>query len=277
MKNILYFLLLVMMIACNGNSSDKEQPIATTVPEINYTIKASFPHSTNAFTEGFLFYNGSLYESTGSPQEFPETESIVGIVDLKNGNIDQKVKLDKSIYFGEGIVFLNDKLFQLTYKNQTCFVYDAKTFKKLGQYTFTNKEGWGLTTDGTNIIMSDGTDVLNYVNPDNFQIIKRLPVSENGYALQNVNELEYVEGFIYANIWTKDEIVKIDPANGKVVGKLDLTKIKDSAIRINPKAQETNGIAYNPKTKTILVTGKLWPKIYEIELSSPNAIVSAKQ
>jgi glutamine cyclotransferase len=267
-KNLLYFLLLTVIIACNGNSSDKEQPVAATTPEISYTIRSSFPHSTNAFTEGFLFHNGSLYESTGSPEEFPETESVIGIVNLANGSIDQKVKLDKSVYFGEGIVFLNNKLFQLTYKNQTCFVYDAQTFKKLGQYTFTNTEGWGLTTDGSNIIMSDGTEVLNYVNPANFQIIKKLSVSENGYALRNLNELEYIEGFIYANVWTKDEIVKIDPANGKVIGKLDLTMLKDSAIRINPKAQETNGIAYNPETKKILVTGKLWPKIYEIEFST---------
>lgn len=268
MKNLLYFLLLTVIIACNGNSSDKEQPIAATTPEINYAIKSSFPHNTNAFTEGFLFHNGSLYESTGSPEEFPETESVKGIVNLATGSIDQKIKLDKRIYFGEGIVFLNNKLFQLTYKNQTCFVYDAKTFKKLGQYTFTNTEGWGLTTDGSNIIMSDGTEALSYVNPANFQIIKKLSVSENGYALRNLNELEYIEGFIYANIWTKDEIVKIDPANGKVIGKLDLTLLKDSAVRINPNAQETNGIAYNPKTKKILVTGKLWPKIYEIELSA---------
>ncbi len=112
--------------------------------------------------------------------------------------------------------------------------------------------------------MSDGTDVLSYVNPDNFQIIKRLQVSENGYAQPNLNELEYIEGFIYANIWTTNQIVKINPADGHVVGKLDLTSLKEDALKLNPNAQETNGIAYNPATKKVLVTGKLWPKIYEI-------------
>lgn len=268
MKNLIY-LLLLLLVACNSNnntSSSTEQPVAIT-PVINYAVKGNYPHSTNSFTEGFLFYNGQLYESTGSPEEFPEAESIAGPVDLKTGNIQTKVKLDKHIYFGEGITFLNDKLFQLTYKNQICFVYDAKTFKKLGQYTFTNKEGWGLTTDSKNIIMSDGTDIITYVNPDNFQIIRQLPVSENGYALQNLNELEYIDGFIFANIWTKNEVVKIDPANGKVVGKLDLTTLKNDALQLNPNSQETNGIAYNPDTKSLLVTGKFWPKIYEIELT----------
>jgi glutamine cyclotransferase len=146
-------------------------------------------------------------------------------------------------------------------------VYDAKTFKKLGQYTFVNKEGWGLTTDGSLIIMSDGTNMLSFVNPDNFQIVRQLSVSENGYALQNLNELEYIEGFIYANVWMTNDIVKIDPKSGQVVGKISLTGLKDGVLKINPNAQETNGIAYNPETKKVLVTGKMWPKIYEIEFA----------
>lgn len=264
MKKSLYFIILILAAGCTGNTPSKREETAAVTPLISYAMSTSIPHDINSFTEGFLFHNGLLYESTGSPEEFPGTESIAGTVDLKNGNISQKVKLDKSIYFGEGIVFLHDKLFQLTYKNQTCFVYDAHSFAKKGQYQFTNKEGWALTTDGTNIIMSDGTDVLSYVNPDNFQIIKKLQVSENGYALPNLNELEYIEGFIYANIWTTNEIVKINPADGHVIGKLDLTDLKEDALKLNPNAQETNGIAYNPETKKVFVTGKLWPKIYEI-------------
>ncbi|WP_442590823.1 glutaminyl-peptide cyclotransferase [Pedobacter sp. AW31-3R] len=271
MKNILYLLPLLSLLGCTGNQSGQKETTDTATAEavatINYTVVNSYPHSVNAFTEGFLFHNGLLYESTGSPEGMKNTESVVGVVDRKSGEIDGKIKLDRNTYFGEGIVFLKDKLFQLTYKNQLCFVYDAQTFRKTGQYSFANKEGWGLTTDGTQIIMSDGTANLSYINPDNFQLIKTLPVTENGYALPNLNELEYIDGFIYANIWTTDEIVKIDPADGKVKGKLDITGFKNEALRINPDAQETNGIAYNPDTKKIMVTGKLWPKMYEIEFT----------
>lgn len=264
MKLFLYLIILAGLASCRNNqSSDEKLPEET--PVISFSVKSRFNHNVHAFTEGLLFHKGDLYESTGSPDEFPESESIIGIVDLKTGSINQKVKLDRSIYFGEGIVFLNNKLFQLTYKNQICFVYDAGNFKKLGQYNFSNKEGWGLTTDSTSIIMSDGTNELTYIKPDNFQVLKKVSVSENGYAVPYLNELEYINGYIYANVWTKNEIVKIDPANGNVIGKLDLTSLKQEALSINNQAQETNGIAYNPVTKSIFVTGKFWPKIYELE------------
>ena len=265
MKNYLYLLLAVMITSCTSNTSSENEEPAVSTSVINYKVATSYPHSVNAFTEGFLFHEGKLYESTGSPEELPQTESIVGVVDLQTGNIDEKVRLDKKTYFGEGIVFFKDKLYQLTYKNQTCFVYDAKTFKKVGQYQYSSKEGWGLTTDGTHVIMSDGTDVLTYLNPDNFQVVKKLPISENGYILQNLNELEFINGYIYANIWTTNDLVKIDPATGNVLAKMDLTPLKEDAIKLNRNAQETNGIAYNPETKKVLVTGKLWPKIYEID------------
>lgn len=261
------FLSLLFITGCTSHHSSKEEESVILTPLINYTVKTSFPHSVNSFTQGLVFHKGLLYESTGSPENFPKTESVIGIVDLKNGEIKEKVKIDKSIYFGEGIAFIKNKVFQLTYKNQICFVYDDSTFTKLGQYKFTNNEGWGLTTDDNHLIMSDGTHILSYIDPENFQTIKQLSVSENDYALQFLNELEYIDGFIYANVWLKNVIVKIDPSNGNVVGKIDLTNLKDNALRINPNAQETNGIAYNPDTKKILVTGKLWPKIYEIEFT----------
>ncbi len=254
------------MTACTGNRPAEEEEIVVTTPELKFAVTNSFPHDTDSFTEGLVFHKGALYESTGSPAEFPETESVIGILNIKDGKIEEKVSLDKSTYFGEGIVFLNDKLFQLTYKNQLCFVYDSSTFTKKGQFKYKNIEGWGLTTDGKYIIMSDGTHLLTYVDSENFQTIKSISVSENGYAVQNLNELEYIDGYIFANVWLKNEIVKIDPSNGNVIGKLDLTSLKDSVLQINPNAQETNGIAYNPATKKIFVTGKLWPKMYEIEI-----------
>jgi glutamine cyclotransferase len=263
----LAFIYLIFFTACTSNQrSEKEEPVVLT-PEMRYAVTNSYPHDTTSFTEGLVFHNGALYESTGSPREYPETESVIGILNIKNGKIDEKIKLDKSTYFGEGIVFLNGKLFQLTYKNQLCFVYDGSTFVKKGQFRYQNIEGWGLTTDGKNIIMSDGTHYLTYIDSKNFQTIKTISVSENGYAVQNLNELEYIDGFIFANVWLKNEIVKINPLNGNVIGKLDLSSLKDSVSRIHPSAQETNGIAYNPVTKKIFVTGKLWPKIFEIEIS----------
>lgn len=265
MKKLL-FIHLIFITACTGNrSSQKEEPIVVT-PEIRYTVTNSFPHDTTSFTEGLVFHKGALYESTGSPAEFPEAESVIGILNIQSGKINEKLRLDKSIYFGEGIAFLNSKLFQLTYKNQICFVYDGSTFSKKGQYKYKNIEGWGLTTDGKNLIMSDGTHYLTYINPENFQPIKTISVSENSYAVQNLNELEYIDGFIFANIWLKNEVVKINPSTGNVVGKADFTSLKDSVLQIYPNAQETNGIAYNPETKKLFVTGKLWPKIYEVDM-----------
>lgn len=262
----LLIVYLIAMTGCTGNRpSEKEEPVVLT-PEITYAVTNSFPHDTTSFTEGLVFHKGALYESTGSPTEFPVTESTIGILNIKDGKIDEKVKLDKSSYFGEGIVFLNGKLFQLTYKNQLCFVYDSSTFAKKGQFKYQNIEGWGLTTDGKYIIMSDGTHYLTYVDSENFQTIKSISVSENGYAVQSLNELEYIDGFIFANVWLTNEIVKIDPSTGNVVGKLDISILKDSVLQISPNAQETNGIAYDPDTKKIFVTGKLWPKMYELEL-----------
>ena len=135
------------------------------IPQISYTIEKQYPHDVTSFTEGFLFHEGKLFESTGAPDNMPQTKSLFGIVDLKTGKIDAKAELDRTIYFGEGIVFLNGKFFQLTYKNQTGFIYDAKTFKNIGKFNYTNREGWGLTTDGKSLIMSDGTSYITYLNP----------------------------------------------------------------------------------------------------------------
>jgi glutamine cyclotransferase len=175
------------------------------------------------------------------------------------------VEIDKKKYFGEGITFLKGKVFQLTYKTKVGFIYDATTFKKLGEFTFPSKEGWGLTTDGEHLIMSDGTNVLTYLDPHSLQVIKTIEVSENGYAKDYLNELEMINGYIYANIWTTNTIVKIDPGNGKVLGKLDLTNLATEAKEIYNGSLEMNGIAYDSALNKIYITGKLWPKIYEIK------------
>lgn len=264
----LLFMLPIIIYLCSCSSGTK--PIKTRksafdVPQINYTVTNRFPHDTFSFTEGLLIHNDQLFESTGSPIEFPQLKSMFGSVDLQTGKIDKKVELNSDVFFGEGIVFLNEKVYQLTYKNQICFVYDAATFKKTRQFSYSNKEGWGLTTDGTYIIMSDGTNVISYRNPSNFEVVKTLQVSANNYAIDYLNELEYIKGFIYANVWPTDLIVKIDPANGNVAGKIDLAPLHGTASIKYSGSYETNGIAYDSISDKIYVTGKMWPEIYQID------------
>lgn len=266
--------LVVISLVITSCEPDKpksvvvDQPIVADeppVPEIKFTVVNKYPHDVTSFTEGFLFHDNKLFESTGATKELPQTRSLFGVVDLKTGKIDVKAELDKNIYFGEGMVILKGKVFQVTYKNQMGFVYDAKTFKKIDTVSYTNKEGWGLTTDGKSIIMSDGSSYLTYLDPDSFTVTKVLAVKEGNYDLIYLNELEYINGFIYANIYTTNNIVKIDPVSGKVVGKLDLSALSKECKMQNPNALEMNGIAYDSISKKIMITGKLWPTIYEIK------------
>ena len=266
-----FFLLAVTLFAsCEPDKKETVVPPpvvteAPKIPEIKFSVENQYPHDITSFTEGFLFHDNKLFESTGATDNLPQTRSLFGIVDLKTGKIDVKAELDRNIYFGEGIVFLNNKIYQLTYKNQTCFVYDGKTYKNIGKFSYTNREGWGLTTDGKSLIMSDGTSYLTFLNPENFAVEKVVDVAENDYVLENLNELEYIKGFIYANIWTTTTIVKIDPATGNVVGKLDLSSLSNESKMKHPASLEMNGIAYDSVSGKILVTGKMWPTIYEIK------------
>jgi glutamine cyclotransferase len=272
-NKLIYSLLIILSIFLFSCTEEKqksgitEEKTAPSVPVIQYTIAATLPHDTLSFTEGFLFHKGELFESTGSPDDLPQTKSLFGICNLKTGKINVKAELDRTKYFGEGIVFFNEKIYQLTYKNQTGFIYDAKTFKKTGEFTYANKEGWGLTADGTNIIMSDGTNNLTFFDPVTLKPIKTLAVTENGYAGDYLNELEYIKGFIYANVWTTNSIVKINPADGKIVGKLLLAPLFEEVRYKYNGAKEMNGIAYNQETDKIYITGKMWPSIYEINFS----------
>lgn len=262
-----FILLLNSCTDSSPNSGSKASESTPATPVINYAVTNYFDHDTSLFTEGFLFHNGQLFESTGSPKELPQTKSVIGITDLATGKFDVKIEIDKSKYFGEGIVFFKNKLYQLTYVNRIGFIYDAKTFKETGQFNYSNTEGWGLTTDGTSLIMSDGTSNLTYLDPVKLTPLKTLQVTEQGYPIERLNELEFIKGFIYANIWTSDIIVKIDPSSGNVVGKMDLNSLTNEAKRINPNADVLNGIAYDSTTDKIYVTGKLWSNIYQIQFS----------
>lgn len=268
-KYLLVFVGCSVLTACNDtpkSASEANERIAAT-PLLHYTVVKTYPHDTNAFTEGLQMYAGKLYESTGSPKELPQTQSIIGEVDLASGKIQTKVELDRDQYFGEGIVFLKDKLYQLTYLSKKGFIYDARTFKPLGTFTFPSKEGWGLTTDGTYLIMSDGTQNLTYLDPATFAVVKVLTVTDEEGAVINLNELEYVNGHMYANVYTTATIVKISPETGQVMGKIDLSSLQQDAKSKYPQALEMNGIAFDSTSGNWYVTGKLWPNIYEIKVS----------
>jgi glutaminyl-peptide cyclotransferase len=266
MKPILFVLLTVFIFpACDWESADKSDntdTAAPVTPAIKYEEVDYFLHDTSLFTEGLLIHDGQLFESTGSPEK--GRKSLIGINDLKTGHFIKKVELAQDSLFGEGIVFFKDKLYQLTYKNHIGFIYDGATYKKIGQFPI-KKEGWGLTTDGKAVIMSDGTDTLNYLDPDNLTTYKKLPVTENGRRRDSLNELEYIRGYLYANIWLTNNIVKIDPANGKIVGKLDLSTLAFKAA-LTTGGDALNGIAYDSTTAYMYVTGKLWPHIHQLKL-----------
>ncbi len=269
-KIVNLFLLLFIFFSCNPEKP-VEVPIKTIepskpeIPTLEYSVTATFKHDTTAFTEGLLFNDGKLYESTGSPDNLPKLKSVLGIVDWKTGKLEAKVELDKKIYpFGEGMVILNGKIYQVTYKEQTGFIYDLKTFNRIGQFTYLNKEGWGLTTDGTNIMMSDGTDLITFFDPQKLTVSKTIFVNENGVGVDDINELEYINGFIYANIWMTGFIAKIDPASGNIVAKINCTPLSYNMKNLHPWALEMNGIAYDAPNDKIYVTGKLWPEIYQI-------------
>lgn len=262
---IAVFIVIEMLVYRNFFAQKDNQTIVSIIP---YTIVNSYPHSINSYTQGLFFDGDTLYESTGSPDYISQTRSVLGLLDLNTGEIDIKAELDRDIYFGEGSTQLNNKIYQLTYKNQKGFVYDASTFKEINTFTYPSGEGWGLTTDGTSLIMSDGSDVITYLNPQTFEVIKIIDVKRNQSPQRALNELEYVDGYIFANIYQTNEIVKINPTNGEIVGVLDLSDVVVEVRNMSPNIAELNGIAYRQSTQTFFITGKLWPQVYEIKLKN---------
>ena len=256
---------IAVFYGCNNADENGGTGGETSEPppaSIAYSIVNQYPHDPRSFTEGLSFYKGELFESTGSPDDSIENGSWVGKVDLQTGKILKKVQLDKE-FFGEGNTILNDKLYYLTWTTNKGFVYDVKTFKKLKEFTYTG-EGWGLTNDGINLIMSNGTNNLAYYHPDSLTMIKMISVTDNNGPVANLNELEFINGHIFANQWQTSYILKIDPVTGKVVGKVDCNNIDNIIRQQAPEANYMNGIAYDSITKKILVTGKYWPKLFEI-------------
>ncbi|HKQ77995.1 MAG TPA: glutaminyl-peptide cyclotransferase [Blastocatellia bacterium] len=238
-----------------------EQEVASNTPviarDVRYEVVNSFPHDPDAFLQGLVWHNG-FFESTG---QFGR--SSLRRVEYPTGKVLQRVNLDEQ-YFGEGLAMVDNRLIQLTWQSHRGFVYERDSFKLLREFEY-DTEGWGLTYDGKSLILSDGTDVLTFINPDSFKPTRKLSVKLNGTALLDLNELEYIDGEIWANVWHSDRIVRIDPASGQVKSYLNLAGILPDSERSDPEAV-LNGIAYDAEHKRIFVSGKLWPRIFEIRL-----------
>ena len=261
---IFTILVCTFLISCNNGTEPQGTTQLPPAPEtLNCVVQKTLPHDTSSFTEGLLVYNGALYESTGN-----NGKSKLLKIDLNTGKIQKELKLD-SAYFGEGIAILHDTIYQLTYRQQVAFVYTLKDFKKIKELPFStdNKQGWGMTTDGTYLIAGDGTSNLYYYEPSTFKLIKKLQVTDAGTLSFNLNELEYIDGFIYANQWQLPYILKIDPSTGQVKAKVDLTDIWNDIKQKDPNAEVLNGIAYDAAAKKIYVTGKWWPELFEVQFN----------
>lgn len=269
--------LLLLFFSCNNNSSpdfDKSlpstEPVSLPAPApITFTVEAVYPHDPKAFTQGLEFYKGKLYEGTGEPNQ-----STLRIVDIKSGNPEKKYLIPDGNVFGEGITIFKNKIYQLTWQNHKIFVYNLNDIMHpISTYNW-SLEGWGITNDGNNLIISDGSSKLYYVQPDDakkeMRTIKVLTVAGNTGELDSLNELEYINGFVFANRWYNNHIYKIDTSNGHAVGIIDMTGLLrqyDPGARIDDSAV-LNGIAYDSTTKKLYITGKDWPKMFEIKLNA---------
>jgi len=264
---VILFTLLLSSCQDGGSPPAAGGTTSPSITWIPFATIATLPHDTTSFTEGFLFHDGQLYESTAYVEEVPGSHSWFGTVDPHTGKISPRVELPPDQYFGEGICFLKDKVYQLTYKERLGFVYDGKTFKKLGTFTPPGREGWGMTTDGQSLLISDGTSTIYFMDPVTFRTTRTISVTENDVPPDSLNELEFIKGSIYANRYRKDYIARIDPASGKVLGRLDCTSLVSAAKNKYPGSLELNGIAYDSTGDKIYITGKCWPDIYSIRFS----------
>lgn len=250
----LWFLLLLLPLAALPFLGSTPKAIQ----DYGFEVIGQWPHDANAYTQGFAFDRGYFYEGTGL-----YGQSSIRKVDPASGTILKDVRLE-SRYFGEGIAMVGGTLVQLTWKEEKVFVYNSDTFELLREYE-TKKEGWGLTYDGTDLVASDGSSRLYFHDKSNFALKRQIEVRDKGLPVKKLNELEYIEGEIWANIWQTFRIVRINPKTGEVVGRIDLSEILKPEDR-NGKEDVLNGIAYDPEKKRIFVTGKKYSHIYEIKL-----------
>ncbi len=240
------------------NTATSTRPSPETVAMYECEVVHTWPHDRAAFTQGLVFLNGYLLESTGL-----KGRSSLRKVELESGRVLSQLRLTED-YFAEGLAVIGSNIFQLTWQNGKCFVYDLATFNKEREFSYIG-EGWGLATDGQSLIMSDGSEHLRFLDPVTFKVTRTITVAASGRPLQRLNELEYVKGEIFANIWGTDFIARIDPATGRVLGLIDCTGLLSPAD-YNATTDVLNGIAYDSRSGRLFVTGKHWPKLFEIKL-----------
>jgi glutaminyl-peptide cyclotransferase len=261
---VLVLALSLAGLQCNagansGATTNNNTPPNAPVAKHGYQIVNIYPHDSGAFTQGLIFVDGKMYEGTGQ-----EGRSSLREVDFQSGRVLKKVDVPEP-FFAEGITLLNGKIYQLTWQHQIGFIYNAQTLEKTGQFQYTG-EGWGITNDGHSLIMSDGSNRLRFLDPDSFRVTKTIAVTDGRTAVNELNELEYVNGEIYANIWHDQRIVTIDPQNGRVTGWIDLTGLLQPGA-VHDEEAVLNGIAFDQAGNRLFVTGKLWPQLFEIKLT----------
>jgi glutamine cyclotransferase len=247
------------VLALHAQPQRNVPPAMSKAPKYGYTVVRSYPHDPKAFTQGLEYFQGFLYEGTGM-----KGRSAVRKIELETGKVVQEERLHPQ-YFGEGITISQGKLFQVTWQDRTGFVYDVKTLKLIRNFAYFG-EGWGLAHDAAGLIMSDGTSTLRFLEVTRFQERRRVKVTDSGVPIERLNELELVRGEIWANVWETDYIVRISPKDGRVVGWINLKGLLGApTAKLAPEAV-LNGIAYDPQKDRIFVTGKLWPRLFEIQV-----------
>jgi glutaminyl-peptide cyclotransferase len=249
---------LAAMLSAGAAASPQQKPREAPPAFYGYTVVRSYPHDREAFTQGLIFRDGVFYEGTGL-----EGRSGIRKVKLETGEVLQAKPLSRT-YFGEGITEWKGQIVQLTWKSEVAFVYDMKTFEPIKQWTYTG-EGWGLTHDGTRLIMSDGSSALRFIDPATLKETGRITVRDANGPVEHLNELEYVKGEIFANVWYTERIARISPKDGRITGWIDLTGLLSAAER-GTRDAVLNGIAYDAAGDRLFVTGKLWPRVFEIKL-----------
>jgi glutaminyl-peptide cyclotransferase len=274
MKKYLIAALTIIFAACNpnddGGDPPEQPPVSSGIAAptiINATVKAAYEHDPTAYTQGLEFYKGNLYESTGDFEN-----SSLRITDFKTGKVIKKHMMGSKEVFGEGITILNDTIYQLTWESHIVNVYHVSDITKVIKTFKWPNEGWGITNNGTDLIVSTGSANIYFINPTDFRVKTTIVVETDTGTMDRINELEYIDGFIYANRYGEnDYILKIDPSTGHVVGKIVIPNLEEQYFKgklKEPQGNEVlNGIAYDPTTKKLYITGKHWPKLFEVSLN----------